>query len=408
MNKELRNYLGMVIISLFTTLTFCACSSEGDDNEAPLKSIVLADGQSATLFANEDNPTGTISFTAPAAWTAQCVDESGNEMTDDNPWIMLTEDSGEAGEGCIRYILSTNYTNTARTGYVVITSADSSQKIQITQAALEATNASNTMITNSVYIYDKPLQVDNLMALDHRNASRELNSSYLIYSNKACIEYSYTENKKSKMIYNLFSNNGNLYILDHSTYIGHAITEQTNKGYILKGGSFDFYNDNKGLDTLTVVYDNNDHVKTLKHKTSAKDSIVYTYTWNGDDLTRVDGDNGSWIRFEYTDIDADLEFLNLNWVFYRDIDMMTQCTGNAYGLWPLIKKLGKGPRYIARKVEAYDGAKSVTCTFQTESEAFGFDMGYSEQYFIDYEETVGGSTTSHLEQWNLRISALSW
>jgi hypothetical protein len=59
-------------------------------------------------------------------------------------------------------------------------------------------------------------------------------------------------------------------------------------------------------------------------------------------------------------------------------------------------------------VEAYDGAKSVTCTFRTESEAFGFDMGYSDQYFIDYEETVGGITTSHLEQWNLRISALSW
>jgi hypothetical protein len=118
-----RNFLTMVLVSLFTVVVFCSCSKDEKDDQP--ESITVQDNATLTqtVFADQTQGTHSISFTTTGAWTSDSLD-----------WISIKPNKGEnAGSYTVNITLSQNTTGADRTAVITITCGNSNIKINVTQ-----------------------------------------------------------------------------------------------------------------------------------------------------------------------------------------------------------------------------------------------------------------------------------
>lgn len=112
-------------------LSSCSESDEGIEG-----GIVLTGGSQPQQSFSSDELSGTLSFTATAAWSASIVETTGrSEQMPAPDWISLDRYSGGAGEQTLTITLKPNDTGSDRSADIVIASGDEELRISVTQSA---------------------------------------------------------------------------------------------------------------------------------------------------------------------------------------------------------------------------------------------------------------------------------
>jgi hypothetical protein len=363
MNKKLRTYLGLVVIGWLTSVALAACSSDHDDDDTSY-AIELADGQSSTLILKKEVYTGSIAFTAPAAWTAQCTDEAGQAMTAGDEWMWLRTDKGSAGLNEVEFIVDANQTGAARTGHVVLTAGNASQTIQITQPAQDEDNASSTkfVMWNTTYY-----QIDGTQKTLVEATTQTLHNVLPGMIRKYRYYDAERKNKRDYCRITLYSDN---YLEEN--FEGKAAKLTTTVNHTL--GNY-YEESTKEGGSYSIEYDANGHVSQLKPSGS---DVTYTYSWDGNDLQQITASDGVYITFSYSTVDANYGGFNMNWVLPR-FTFLDQCTGDPKRVLAIMNKFGKSTTHLFSRIVLTDGQTTAACAI-TLKNGSNLDKGFTLNY----------------------------